>query len=252
MPEWDRLTSSSARTPGRSAQSICTRLGRSASSASWSAWTMAGMTPAEGEDAEPGEEVEVALPLVVDEVAALALLEEAVELDGAEDTRQLRVDVLRMEAEVLALPILQHLLQFKGHAVGSDGSFGDDGWDEVTVRALRPKHHVIVRSFPVDALFTPSVVAHRTWLVIRAKIGRRRAGDAAPAAAAEARERHVSTTSPNIVLVMSDQHRADMMGCAGDPSVQTPVARRAGRRRASGSRGSRARGRSACRRGRRS
>ena len=32
----------------------------------------------------------------------------------------------------------------------------------------------------------------------------------------------MSTTSPNIVLVMSDQHRADMMGCAGDPSVQTP------------------------------
>jgi arylsulfatase A-like enzyme len=33
----------------------------------------------------------------------------------------------------------------------------------------------------------------------------------------------VSTTSPNIVLVMSDQHRADMMGCAGDPSIQTPA-----------------------------
>ena len=32
----------------------------------------------------------------------------------------------------------------------------------------------------------------------------------------------MSTTSPNIVLVMSDQHRADMMGCAGDPSVLTP------------------------------
>ncbi|HZU81003.1 MAG TPA: sulfatase-like hydrolase/transferase [Acidimicrobiales bacterium] len=28
--------------------------------------------------------------------------------------------------------------------------------------------------------------------------------------------------SPNIVLIMSDQHRADMMGCAGDPSVITP------------------------------
>src|SRR5580693_9361748 len=27
---------------------------------------------------------------------------------------------------------------------------------------------------------------------------------------------------PNIVLVMSDQHRADMMGCAGDPVVKTP------------------------------
>ena len=28
--------------------------------------------------------------------------------------------------------------------------------------------------------------------------------------------------SPNIVLVMSDQHRADMMGCAGDAGVLTP------------------------------
>lgn len=32
----------------------------------------------------------------------------------------------------------------------------------------------------------------------------------------------MSTTSPNIVLVMSDQHRADMMGCAGDTSMLTP------------------------------
>ncbi len=32
----------------------------------------------------------------------------------------------------------------------------------------------------------------------------------------------MNTGSPNIVLVMSDQHRADMMGCAGDPSVLTP------------------------------
>lgn len=29
-------------------------------------------------------------------------------------------------------------------------------------------------------------------------------------------------TAPNIVLVMSDQHRADMLGCAGDDSVLTP------------------------------
>jgi arylsulfatase len=28
--------------------------------------------------------------------------------------------------------------------------------------------------------------------------------------------------SPNIVLVMADQHRADVMGCAGDASAQTP------------------------------
>ncbi|MGH8995174.1 MAG: sulfatase family protein [Acidimicrobiales bacterium] len=29
--------------------------------------------------------------------------------------------------------------------------------------------------------------------------------------------------APNIVVVMSDQHRADMMGCAGDPSLRTPA-----------------------------
>ena len=28
--------------------------------------------------------------------------------------------------------------------------------------------------------------------------------------------------SPNILLVMSDQHRADVMGCAGDASARTP------------------------------
>ena len=33
----------------------------------------------------------------------------------------------------------------------------------------------------------------------------------------------MASSAPNIVLVMSDQHRADMMGCAGDPSVQTPA-----------------------------
>ncbi|HMK62814.1 MAG TPA: sulfatase-like hydrolase/transferase [Acidimicrobiales bacterium] len=32
----------------------------------------------------------------------------------------------------------------------------------------------------------------------------------------------MTTRSPNIVLVMSDQHRADMMRCAGDPGVATP------------------------------
>jgi len=32
----------------------------------------------------------------------------------------------------------------------------------------------------------------------------------------------VTARSPNILLVMSDQHRADMMGCAGDRSVRTP------------------------------
>ncbi len=32
----------------------------------------------------------------------------------------------------------------------------------------------------------------------------------------------MTAKAPNIVLVMSDQHRGDMMGCAGDPGVLTP------------------------------
>ncbi len=32
----------------------------------------------------------------------------------------------------------------------------------------------------------------------------------------------MTTSAPNVLLVMSDQHRADMLGCAGDPSVLTP------------------------------
>ena len=31
-----------------------------------------------------------------------------------------------------------------------------------------------------------------------------------------------TSRTPNIVVVMADQHRADMMGCAGDPGVLTP------------------------------
>ena len=27
---------------------------------------------------------------------------------------------------------------------------------------------------------------------------------------------------PNILLIMSDQHRADVMGCSGHPVVRTP------------------------------
>ncbi|MCU1457913.1 MAG: hypothetical protein JWL73_2005, partial [Actinomycetia bacterium] len=34
--------------------------------------------------------------------------------------------------------------------------------------------------------------------------------------------RGMSDRPPNILLVMSDQHRADMLGCAGDAAVQTP------------------------------
>lgn len=33
----------------------------------------------------------------------------------------------------------------------------------------------------------------------------------------------MASRAPNIVVLMSDQHRADMMGCAGDPAVRTPT-----------------------------
>jgi arylsulfatase A-like enzyme len=32
----------------------------------------------------------------------------------------------------------------------------------------------------------------------------------------------MSPSAPNILVVMADQHRADVMGCAGDPTVHTP------------------------------
>ena len=32
----------------------------------------------------------------------------------------------------------------------------------------------------------------------------------------------MAPTQPNILLLFSDQHRADAMGCAGDPIIQTP------------------------------
>jgi len=32
----------------------------------------------------------------------------------------------------------------------------------------------------------------------------------------------VSDRAPNVVLIMADQHRADLLGCAGHPAVQTP------------------------------
>ncbi len=57
--------------------------------------------------------------------------------------------------------------------------------------------------------------------------------------------------APNILLVMSDQHRADMLGCAGDSGVHDPFARRSGRRGARFTRVT-ARGRCACRRAPRS
>ena len=61
----------------------------------------------EGEDAEPGEEVEVAPISVVDQVAPLAALVEAVEPQGLHDASELRVQVLRVELEVLTSALME-------------------------------------------------------------------------------------------------------------------------------------------------
>ena len=98
------------------------------------------MAPSEGEHPEAGQEVEVAIPLVVDEVAALALLVEPVELDLAEDPGELGVDVLRVEGEVLTLALVQHLLQIKGHAEGSRGSLSGGG-DRLVVTPRPDTNH---------------------------------------------------------------------------------------------------------------
>ena len=75
------------------------------------------MAPSQREHTEAGQEVQIPVSLVVNEVAALPLLVEPVELDLAEDPGKLGVDVLRVEGEVLTPALVQHLLQIKGHAV---------------------------------------------------------------------------------------------------------------------------------------
>jgi hypothetical protein len=94
------------------------------------------MAPPEGEHTEPGQKVQVAVPFVVDEVAALALDLEAVELDLSQHPGQLRVDVLRVEGEILARALVQHLLQIKGHAMGSRSNSGR--WRQITAGHRAP------------------------------------------------------------------------------------------------------------------
>src|ERR1700733_14530232 len=89
------------------------------------------MAPPEREHAEAGQEVEIPVPLVVDEVAALPLHVEPIELDLTENPGELGVDVLRVEREVLSSPLFQHLLQIKGHAAGSRGSLSGR-WRQVS------------------------------------------------------------------------------------------------------------------------
>jgi len=97
----ERLTRASARTPGRRAQSIWTRFGRSASMASWSAFLITGGC-ARGRRRRTREQVEVAIAPVVVEVGTLTTLVEAVEAERLQHTGQLGVHVLHVQLEVLA------------------------------------------------------------------------------------------------------------------------------------------------------
>ena len=74
-----------------------------------------GMGTAEGEDAEPGQEVEIAPALGVVEIAALAPHVVAVEPDRLEHPAHLRVHVLRLEGEVLPLAGAQNFGEVEGH-----------------------------------------------------------------------------------------------------------------------------------------
>ena len=65
------------------------------------------MPTTECEDAEARQHVEVALPAIVVEVAALAANEVAVETERLEYPRQLRVQVLLVECKVLTVPLFE-------------------------------------------------------------------------------------------------------------------------------------------------
>ena len=94
IPGCERATSCSARTPGRSEQSICTRFGQVGVEGVVQRQDDGRVPPAEGEDAEAGQKVQVSVPFVVDEVTTLALDVEAIELQGSQHPGQLGVHVL--------------------------------------------------------------------------------------------------------------------------------------------------------------
>jgi hypothetical protein len=105
-----------------------------------------GMPPAQGEDPQPGQEIEVSVPFVVDEMATLAPDVEAVELENAEHPGQLGIDVLGVEGEVLALAFVQHLLEIKTACSGFQAvalrwsrqiTGGTDQHDSPTTRSAR-------------------------------------------------------------------------------------------------------------------
>ena len=65
----------------------------------------------QGEDAEAAQHVEVAIAVVVEEVAALAALVETVETERRDDLGELRVEVLGVQGEVVAVSLFHQLLR---------------------------------------------------------------------------------------------------------------------------------------------
>lgn len=68
------------------------------------------------EDPEAAQEVELAVPVVVDEITALAVDVEAVKAQSRHDLRQLGIEVLRVQLEVLTVSTRHQFVQVKGHS----------------------------------------------------------------------------------------------------------------------------------------
>ena len=73
------------------------------------------MRTTEREDPEAAQQVEVAIAVVVEEVAALTAFVEAVEAERGHDLRELRIEVLGVQGEVVAVSLLQQSREVEGH-----------------------------------------------------------------------------------------------------------------------------------------
>ena len=91
-------------------------------------------------------------------------------------------------------------------------------WTQPSSSRFRPTHPVSTSPSRCTPS-TPPAFHHRS-----------RVEDSRPRDGGRDREHHAAynqslnlmSVAPNIVVVMADQHRADMMGCAGDAGVLTP------------------------------
>ena len=73
------------------------------------------VTSAEGENAKTTQHIQVALALVVVEIATLTTLVKAVKSEGLDHLGQLGVEVLVMELEVFAVTLFQQFREVKRH-----------------------------------------------------------------------------------------------------------------------------------------